>query len=200
MRDENAFARALLRVNQQNETTIWCNFPVRRCSNPYVLASNRDNTTMFAIMSVSSLFLLCECLQPTTLGRWTCSKCCCDVFRVWLFRFDWKWLQITKTTQRWNTITHPKPLTFWENMKIRWWLTTWKWSSSRQSKSFFPSHDAKIKQNFEITRSVCYFEFDQALSDEEEWRSWWFMQTQISSSQKKKKTNTNSDDDFQAVR
>lgn len=56
-------------------------------------------------------------------------------------------------------------------------------------KAFF-HHDAKIKQNFEITRFVCYFEFDQALSDEEEWRSWWFMQTQISSSQQKKRKLT----------
>lgn len=200
MRDENAFARALLRVNQQNETTIWCNFPVRRCSYPYGLASNRDNTTMFAIMSVSSLFLLCECLQPTTLGRWTCSKCCCDVFRVWLFRFDWKWLQITKTTQRWHTITHPKPLTFWENMKIRWWLTTWKWSSSRQSKSFFPSRRKNKTKLW--NHSVCMLFWI--------WSSvkWWGRMTQLMIyantnfifSTKKKKTNTNSDDDFQSVR
>lgn len=165
----------------------------------YTCIKQRQHSNVFAFMSVSSLFLLW--MLATNYTRTL------NLFKVLLRCLSCLIvpLRLKMIANHKNNTTHtyhytPKTIDFLRNMKIRWWLTTCKWSSSWQSKSFF-HHDSKIKQNFEITRSVCYFEFDQALSDEEEWRSWWFMQTQISSSQKrKKKTNTNSDDDFQAVR
>lgn len=138
MRDENAFARALLRVNQQNETTVWCNFPVRRCSNPYILASNRDNTTMFVIMSVSSLFLLWMLATnyTRTLNLFKVLLRCLSCLIVPL-RF--KMIANHKNNTAHTYHYTPKTIDFRRNMKIRWWLTTWKWSSSWQSKSFFSS-------------------------------------------------------------